>query len=256
MNSDGKPAPGEADWLALLSREMLLPEDIPEFERFNPNGNHRFWHLLLLAFRVVETDGKRTRFLHRADIYAKWHEHKEQSRQELRESLPCLKQTSKELSKALTALRRGRPGNVPPLINKARRQLGVFTRTHIATPLLAPPFTQERLQVAKALIEDQVRRIANEDKPSTPIPRRNHRDHAFRALVYLAAAYQLSGRDIAVDPHSTSLDNFPALISLFHRVATENLPTELLPENAEGFLIMARDRRHALLAEVGRLTPP
>lgn len=260
MNIDDKPVPGEADWFALLKREVLLPENIPQFARFNLGGSHRFWHLLLLAFRVVDsivTDGEeRTRFKHRADLYTELHENKVQARQELRKSLRGLEKASKELGKALTRLKRHRPGDVPPLVNSAKMELGKITPTHVVASLLAPPFTREKLGSAKAIIENQAKRIDSIEKPTTQIPRRNHRDHAFRALVYLAAAYRLSGQRITVDPDIHAPDGFPAFVSLFYEVATDNFPTTLLPKTVKAFVLMARDRRRDILAALDNASLP
>lgn len=255
MADDDGAVPGEADWLHLLKREALLPEDVPEFARFNPNGSHRFWHLLLLAFRVVESDGEHTRFMHRADTFTALHEHHEEATQRLWDSVPALKSAHKELGKALTKLKGGRPGNVPSLVNNAKRHLAKITRTHVATPLLAPPFTREQLVTARASLEEQINRLASAEAPELVIPRRNFRDHALRAIIFLAAAYRLTGRPLTVNPRSTQRDSFPALLATFHRVATENLPNRLLPEKADGFLMMARNNRVTILDELEKLPP-
>lgn len=255
MADDDGAVPGEADWLNLLRQEILLPEDIAEFEQFNPTGNHRFWHLLLLAFRVVESDGEHTRFMHRADIFTALHEHHEEATQRLWDSVPALKAAHKELGKALTKLKGGRPGNVPSLVNNAKRHLAKITRTHVATPLLAPPFTREQLVTARAILDEQINRLASAEAPELVIPRRNFRDHALRAIIFLAAAYRLTGRAFTFDSNSQTVDSFPSLLFTFHRVATGNFPNTLLPaspgtedeERARAFLLLARDNRTAVM---------
>lgn len=254
-----EPVSDEADWLALLRREVLVDKDVTEFRRFNQNNDQRFWNLLLLAFRSVEGSKERPRHRRVADLAKDWADVQDESRDRLRGTLPHLRKAIKELGKALTAMNRRRPGEALRLTKTARRALAKFTAYHEAAPLLRLPLRRERLEAAKAWLEHQATTIMHIKKlprKSGKGLRRNHREHALRAIVHLAAAWEVTGRPLTAGTRSHNPDGFTALMSLFHRVAWDDARTGLIEHNEEGFILLARNNLPAIKRAMRRFPRP
>lgn len=239
--------PGEADWLQLLRREVFIVGDERAFRAFNPDRNLRFWHLLLLAFRAVESVGKATRFQRTADLLAAATDHQNQAREQIKGTIPNLKKAVKELGKAITAVKRQRPGKAMEYTENAKLQLTAFTRSHIVAPLLCAPLAQENLEAARTILEHQAAGIEGMEKASKALPRRNHREHVLWSLKFLAAAFALTGRPVTVNLSSKSADDFTAFLSLFHQTVTQNGLSGVIQPKADTFLLYARDNLPIIL---------
>lgn len=259
---------GDADWLAILRKETGLLEDgIEVFQSFNPNGENAFWHLIVLAFRAVEYDkeNERPRFQRQRDTLRGLVDSKKSARRKLRATIiniatnkpgGPLHKATKETGKAITAIKRGRPGQAEKYTGNALQALGEMATTHEAARFLKTPFTVKRLTAAKLILEAQSTRIKNIPKISPPPPpRNNQREHALFAIKYLACAYRISHDSLHIKTWTTGTDEksgFTGLLAAFHRTAPES---RLRQHSLDAFLRLATDRRQDIEAFVASHPP-